>query len=72
MTFFDAQGNQISPAQWLSMYERYYFLNGPKRDGQPRNQTSPFVENHVRPIKPNNPLVPTGSDSRHGLEDWID
>jgi len=47
MTFFDAQGNQIQPAQWSSTYERYYFLNGPKRDGQPRNQTSPFVENQV-------------------------
>jgi hypothetical protein len=47
MTSFDAQGNQISPAQWSSTYERYYFLNGPKRDGQPRNQTSPFVENQV-------------------------
>lgn len=47
MTFFDAQGNQIQPVQWLSTFERYYFLNGPKRDGQPRNQTSPFVENRV-------------------------
>jgi len=47
MTFFDAQGNQIQPAQWLNTYERYYFLNGPRRDGQPRNQTSPFVENRV-------------------------
>jgi hypothetical protein len=47
MTSFDAQGNQISLAQWSSTYERYYFLNGPKREGQPRNQTSPFVENQV-------------------------
>jgi hypothetical protein len=47
MTFFDAQGNQIQPAQWLSTYEHSYFLNQPKQNGQPRNQTSPFVENRV-------------------------
>jgi hypothetical protein len=47
MTFFDAQGNQVQPAEWLSTYERSYFLNQPKQNGQPRNQTSPFVENQV-------------------------
>jgi hypothetical protein len=47
MTFFDAQGNQIQPARWLNTYERSYFLNQPKQNGQPRNQTSPFVENQV-------------------------
>jgi hypothetical protein len=47
MIFFDAQGNQIPPAQWMSTYERSYFLNQPKQNGQPRNQTSPFVENQV-------------------------
>jgi hypothetical protein len=47
MTFFDAQGNQIQPALWLSTYERSYFLHQPKQNGQPRNQTSRFVESQV-------------------------
>jgi hypothetical protein len=47
MIFFDAQGNQIQPAQWLSIYEHSYFLDQPKQNGQPRNQTSPFVEDQV-------------------------
>ncbi|MGA9040362.1 MAG: hypothetical protein WB421_07495 [Terriglobales bacterium] len=47
MTFFDEQGNAISCQQWLDKYLPYYFLNGPKWGGRPRNQTSYYVEDTV-------------------------
>lgn len=49
MTFFDEQGNQIQYQQWLDIYERYYFLDGPRRGNRINrgNQTSRFVENQV-------------------------
>jgi hypothetical protein len=47
MTFFDEYRKQITCQPWLDLFEEPYFLDRPKRGGEPRNQTSDFVESKV-------------------------